>query len=88
MEAVRYLVNERQVLLDLAQQQGAGIGSDGTPVESGHHAAAFVAFKLQRFGGTRCRHRFSSNNLLNSLFKSILPDSENRCFLPVVRNAG
>ena len=87
-EAVRHLVNERQALIDLAQRQGAGIGSDGTAVESGHHAAASVAFKLQRFGVTPCRHRFSSRNLVNSLSKSILPDSENRCDLPVVRNPG
>ena len=73
-EAVRHLVNERQALIDLAQQQGAGIGSDGTAVESGHHAAASVAFKLQRFGVTLCRHRLSSKNLVNSLYKSMLPD--------------
>ena len=29
-EAVRHLVKKRQTLLDPAQQQGAGIGSDGT----------------------------------------------------------
>ena len=78
-EAGRYLVNERQAPLDPAQQQGAGIGSDGTAVEISHHAAASVAFKLQRFGGTLCRHRFSSNNLSNFLLNSVLPDSENRC---------
>ena len=87
-EAVRHLVKERQVLLDPAQQQGAGIGSDGTAVKISHHAAASVAFKLQRFGVTPCRHRFSSWNLVNSFHNSILPDSENRCDLPVVRNPG
>ena len=87
-EAVRHLVNERQTLIDLAQQQGAGIGSDGTVVEIGHHAAASVAFKLQRFDATLCRHRFSSKNLVNFYGKNILPDSENRCDLPVVRNPG
>ena len=87
-EAVRHLVKKRQALLDPAQQQGAGIGSDGTAVEISHHAAASVAFKLQRFGVTLCRHRFFSKNLVNSLSKSMLPDSENRCDLPVVRNAG
>ena len=87
-EAVRHLVKERQALLDPAQQQGAGIGSDGTAVESSHHAPASVAFKLQQFGGTLCGHRFSFRNLVNFCFKSILPDSENRCFLPLVRNAG
>ena len=74
-EAVRHLVKERQVLLDPAQQQGAGIGSDGTAVKISHHAAASVTFKLQRFGVTQCRHRFSSWNLFNSFLKSILPDS-------------
>ena len=74
-EAVRHLVKERQALLDPAQQQGAGIGSDGTAVKISHHTAASVAFKLQRFGVTLCRHRFSSKNLVNSLCKSILPDS-------------
>ena len=47
-EAVRHLVKERQVLLDPAQQQGAGIGSDGTAVKISHHTAASVAFKLQK----------------------------------------
>ena len=78
-EAVRHLVKERQTLLDPAQQQGAGIGGDGTTVKISHHAAASVAFKLQRLGVTLCRHRFSFQNLVNSLLKSILPDSENRC---------
>ena len=87
-EAVRHLVKKRQTLLDPAQQQGAGIGSDGTAVKISHHTAASEAFKLQWFGGTLCRHRFSFKNLVNSLHKSILPDSENRCDLPVVRNAG
>ena len=87
-EAVGYLVRKRQVPIHLAQQQGAGIGSDGTAVESSHHAAAAVGFKLQGFGVTLCRHRFSFKNLFNSFGKSILPDSENRCFLPLVRNAG
>ena len=36
--AVRHLVNKRQVALDLAQQQDADIGRDGTAVESNHHA--------------------------------------------------
>ena len=40
------------------------------------------------FGVTLCRHRFCFKNLVNSLFKSILPDSENRCDLPLVRNVG
>ena len=87
-EAVRHLVNERQALIDLAQQQGAGIGSDGTAVKISHHAAASVAFKLQRFGGTLCRYWFSSKNLVNFCGKNMLPDSENRCDLPVVRNLG
>ena len=59
-EAVGYLVRKRQVPIHLAQQQGAGIGSDGAAVESGHHAAAAVGFKLQGFGVTLCRHRFES----------------------------
>ena len=87
-EAVRYMVRNRQVPIHPAQQQGAGIGSDGTAVEIGHNAATTVGFKLQGFGVTLCRHRFSLWNLVNSLAKSILPDSENRCFLPLVRNAG
>ena len=45
-EAGCYLVRNRQVPIDLAQQQGAGIGSDGTAVEIGHHAAAAVGFRL------------------------------------------
>ena len=87
-EAVGYLVRKRQVPIHLAQQQGAGIGSDGTTVECSHHAAAAVGFKLQGFGVTLCWHRFSFKNLVNSFGKSILPDSENRCFLPLARNAG
>ena len=39
-EAGGYLVRNRQVPIDLAQQQGAGIGSDGTAVEISHHTAA------------------------------------------------
>ena len=87
-EAVRHLVKERQALIDPAQQQGACIGSDGTAVEISHHAPPPVAFKLQGFGGTLCRHRFSSKNLVNSFSRSMLPDSENRCDLPLVRNPG
>ena len=34
-EAIRHLVKKRQTLLDPAQQQQAGIGSDGTAIESG-----------------------------------------------------
>ena len=58
-EAVRHLVKKRLMLLDSAQQQQAGIGSDRTAVESGHHTAGPVAFKLQRFESTLYRHRFS-----------------------------
>ena len=72
--------------LDLLQS--AGIGSDGTAVEISHHAAAAVGFKLQGFGVTLCWHRFSFKDLVNSFGKSILTDSENRCFLPLVRNSG
>ena len=87
-ETGRDLVRESQEPIDPAQQQGAGIGSDGTAVEISHHAAAAVGFKLQGFGVTLCWHRFSFKNLVNSFGKSILPDSENRCFLPLVRNSG
>ena len=87
-EAVRHLVKKRQALIDLALQQGASIGSDGAAVKISHHTAASKAFKLQGFGGTLCWHRFSFWNPVNSLDKSMLPDSENRCFLPLVRNAG
>ena len=87
-EAVGYLVRNRQVPIHPVQQQQAGIGSDGTAVEISHHAAAAVGFKLQRFGVTLCRHRFSFKNLVNSLYKSMLQDYENRCFLPLVRNPG
>ena len=87
-ESGRYLVRNRQVPIHPAQQQQAGIGSDGTAVEISHHAAAAVGFKLQGFGVTLCRHRFSFKDLVNSCGKSILPDSENRCFLPLVKNAG
>jgi len=51
-------------------------------------AAASVEFKLQGIGVTLCRHRFSFQNLVNALEKSILRDSENRCLLPLVKNAG
>ena len=47
-------------------------------------AAATVGFKLQGFGVTLCRHRVSFRDLVNSLSKSILTDSKNRCFLPLV----
>ena len=87
-EAVRHLAKKRQVPPDPAQQQGAGIGSDGAAVEISHHTAASVGFKLQGFGVTLCWHRFSLWILVNSFDKSMLPDSENRCFLPLVRNAG
>ena len=87
-EAVGHLIRNRQVPVHLEQQQQAGIGSDGTAVEISHHAAPAVGFKLQGFGVTLCWHRFSLWNLVNSLDKSILPDSENRCFLPLVKNAG
>ena len=87
-EAGRHLVRERQVPIDLAQQQQARIGSDGTSVESSHHATAAMGFKLQGFGVTLCGHRFSFRDLVNSFLKSILPDSENRCSLPLVRNPG
>ena len=87
-EAVGHLVNERPAPIHPAQQQGAGIGSDGAAVKISHHAAASVGFKLQGFGVTLCLHRFSLLNLVNSYDKSILPDSENRCLLPLVRNAG
>ena len=70
-EAVRHLVRERQVPIHPAQQQGAGIGSDGTAVETSHHAAASVGFKLQGFGVTLCRHRLSFKDLVNSFDKSI-----------------
>ena len=46
-EAVRHLAKKRQVPPDPAQQQGAGIGSDGAAVEISHHTAASVGFKLQ-----------------------------------------
>ena len=63
--------------------QRADIGRDETAVETSRHAA--VAFKLPGFGVTLFRHWFSFQNLVNSLLKSILPDSENRCGLPVAR---
>ncbi len=47
-----------------------------------------VAFKLQEFGVTLCRHWFSSKNPVNSLCKSIVTDSENGCNLPLVRKCG
>ena len=87
-ETGRHLVRERQAPIYPAQQQGAGIGSDGAAVEISHHAAASVGFKLEGFGVTLCGHRFSFMNLVNSFRKSILPDSENRCFLPLVRKFG
>ena len=87
-EAVGHLVRNRQVPVHPAQQQSAGIGGDGTAVEISHHATAAVGFKLQGFGVTLCWHRFSFRDLFNSFHKSILPDSENRCFLPLVRNPG
>jgi hypothetical protein len=87
-EAVGHLVRNRQAPVHPEQQQQAGIGSDGTAVEIGHHAAATVGFKLQGFGVTLCWHRFSFMDLVNSWDKSILPDSENRCFLPLVRYSG
>ena len=39
-EAVGYLVRNRQVPVHPTQQQGAGIGSDGSAVEISHHATA------------------------------------------------
>ena len=87
-EAGRQLVRERQEPIDPGQQQGAGIGSDGTAVEISHHAAASVEFKLQGFGVTLCRYRFSLSNLVNSLSKSKLPDSGNRCDLPLGEKCG
>ena len=56
-EAVRHLVRERLVPIHPVQQRGAGIRSDGTAVESNHHTAASVGFKLQGFGVTLCRQR-------------------------------
>ena len=47
-----------------------------------------LALKHQGFGVTLCRHRRYFKNLVNSLFKSILPDSENRCDLPLLRDVG
>ena len=45
-EADRHLVKGRQGPIELGQQPGAGIGSHGTAVNSGHHPAAAKAFKL------------------------------------------
>ena len=39
-EAGRHLIKKRQTLLDPAQQQAAGIGSDRTAVKISHHTAA------------------------------------------------
>ena len=36
-KAVRHLAKKRQVPLGPAQQQGVGIGSDGTALEISHH---------------------------------------------------
>ena len=48
-EAVPHLASERQVLIHPAQQQGAGIGSDGTAVESSHDAASAGAGLIDNF---------------------------------------
>ena len=54
----------------------------------GHQAAAAVALKLRRFTVTLCVHRFCGKNVVNLFYKNMLTDSENRCVLPLVRNAG
>ena len=46
-----------------------------------------MAHKPQRFTVTQCAHRFCSKNVVNFYFKNTLTDSENRCILPLVRNA-
>ena len=60
------MVIERFALIDLEQQQDVDIGSDRAAAECNHHAAALVGLKLQEFGGTLCRHRFSFKNLVSS----------------------
>ena len=47
-----------------------------------------MALKLQRFTVTLCAHRFCGKNLVNFFCNNRLTDSENRCDLPLVRNAG
>ena len=77
--------------MEVGRQGGdeeAGVGAAGQDLGLGHQPAALVGFKLQGFGGTLCWHRFPFRNLVNSFGKSVLSDSENRCFPPLVKNAG
>ena len=76
--------SEIQALLEAGVSPNARDKDGKTPL----HWTASVGFKLQGFSVTLCRHRFSFQNLVNSFTTSILPDSENRCDLPLGRVEG
>lgn len=55
---------------------------------SGSVGGRVLALKLQGFDVTLCRHRLYFMNLVNSHFKSILEDSENRYDQTLLRDVG